>query len=294
MVVYSITDLENLTGIKAHTLRIWEKRHCIIEPKRTDSNIRYYLEEDLKRVMSIALLNQNGYKISRIACMSNVQIQSLAAKFVNVDTSFENPLDGLTHSALRLNEEKFMKIFNANIVQLGFVDTMRNVIYPLLDKLSMMRMTECVEPVNDTFVAQLIKRKCFSEIDKLDFKPLSSETFLLFLLKNEVGEIGLLFIYYLIKSKGFRVMYLGTGMELDHIVRACDLFSPCYFFTIIDEPHSPKEYTAQVRQLSELQKECQVLLTGAQTLKQKIVYPDNVKPFQSTENVADFLDNLVN
>ena len=152
MVVYSIKDLENLTGIKAHTIRIWEKRYGIIEPRRTNTNIRYYLEEDLKKIMNIALLNRNGYKISKIAKLQNNDIHSIAAKLTDVDKTFENQLDGLTLSVLELNEDNFLKIFNANISQNGFKQTMLDVIYPLLDKLGMMWMTGSIEPIHENFV----------------------------------------------------------------------------------------------------------------------------------------------
>ena len=128
MVVYTIKDLEKLSGVKAHTLRIWEKRYNIITPKRTPTNIRYYLDEDLKSILNIALLNRNGIKISKIAQMDESAIQKKVAEITDVDESFESQLDSLTISLLELDEEKFVKLMNKNFEQRGCTETMLEVI----------------------------------------------------------------------------------------------------------------------------------------------------------------------
>jgi len=293
MVVYSIKDLENLTGIKAHTLRIWEKRYSIIAPKRTDSNIRYYLEEDLKKIMNIALLNQNGYKISRIACMTDVQIRSHASELSDVEKTFESQLDALTFSVLMLNEESFMKIIDANILQHGFTDTMGNVIYPLFDKLGMMQMTECVDPVHTAFVTQLVKRKCLAQIDGLRTSTVLKTKFLLFLPKGEKGELSLLFQHYLIKSKGFCLINLGPDIEFAHIESAHKLYQPDYLFTILDEISSMPDFFQYIKKLSKCSDNAHILLTGAQVFKQNIEYPDNFRIFKSIDDFVRFLDGLI-
>ena len=292
MVVYSIKDLEKLTGIKAHTLRIWEKRYGIISPHRTDTNIRYYLDEDLKKVMNIALLNRNGYKISKIAKLSPAEIRSIAAELSDVDQSFENQLDGLTFSVLELDEEKFLKIFDANIQESGFKDAMIKVIYPLLDKLGLMWMTGSIEPVHESFVTYLIKRKCLVEIDKLRPEKESDVKFLTFLPPGEKGELSLLFLTYLIKSKGFRVINLGREIELEQILSAHRITSPDFLLTIIDELSGStlKNFTGL---LSQHCGDSQILLSGLQVYKQKIDFPHNITPLQSSEDVMQFLDVLV-
>jgi len=289
MVVYSIKDLENLTGIKAHTLRIWEKRYGIIDPKRTDTNIRYYLDEDLKKIMNIALLNRNGYKISKIAKMENGKIQSIAAELTAVDRSFENQLDGLTLSVLELNEENFLKIFNANINQSGFRKSMLQVIYPLLDKLGMMWMAGSVEPVHENFVSHLIKRKCLVEIDKLSTEIENKKKFLLFLPRGENGELSLLFLHFLIKSNGFEVINLGSNVDLKNLSSACKIASPDIILTVIDEIASPIEYSNFISLLSEQSGECTVLISGLQVLKQKFIYPEKFETFQSSGELESFL-----
>ena len=159
MVVYSIKDVEKVTGVKAHTIRIWEKRYNIIEPKRTESNIRYYLDDDLKHILNIALLNRNGIKISKISGMDTAEIQRRVAEIADIDESFEGQLDTLTISLIDLDEVKFLKIFEKNLQERGFVNTMLELIYPLLDKSAMMWITGSIKAIHEKFVSNLIKRK---------------------------------------------------------------------------------------------------------------------------------------
>ena len=292
MVVYSIKDLENLTGIKAHTIRIWEKRYGIIEPRRTSTNIRYYLEEDLKKIMNIALLNRNGYKISKIAKLSNDDIQSIAAQLTDVDKSFENQLDGLTLSVLELNEDSFLKIFNANISQNGFRNTMIEVIYPLLDKLGMMWMAGSVEPIHEKFVSQIIKRKCIVEIDKLKVKNEKAKSFLLFLPQNENGDLSLNFLHYIIKLEGHKVINLGTNIESQNVFSGCQILNPDFILTIIDNMEDPLIFSNFVEVLAQQSGDATLLLSGLQVLRQKNYYPDKVMTFQSSQELEILLDKL--
>ncbi len=292
MVVYSIKDLENLTGIKAHTIRIWEKRYGIIEPRRTNTNIRYYLEEDLKKIMNIALLNRNGYKISKIAKLQNNDIHSIAAKLTDVDKTFENQLDGLTLSVLELNEDNFLKIFNANISQNGFKQTMLDVIYPLLDKLGMMWMTGSIEPIHENFVSHLIKRKCVVEIDKLDVKRDNPKKFLLFLPKSEQGELSLNFLHYIIKSKGHKAINLGLNVDVQNVFSGCHIYHPDLILTIIDNMEDPSTYSEYIDLLVQQSCEANLLLSGLQVMRQKKLYSNKIQTFQSSLELEKILDEL--
>ena len=292
IIMYSINEIEKLSGIKAHTLRIWEKRYGIITPKRSKSNIRYYLDEDLKEIMNIALLNKNGYKISKIACLDTDEIQTIVAQLVDEDTSFESRLDRLTLSVLNLDEEHFLKIINADINQNGFKNAMLHYVYPLLDKLSMMWIGGSIEPIHEDFVSHLIKRKCLVEIDKLKTEYPVRKKFLLFLPYGEKRELSLLFLHYLIKSNSYQVINLGYNIRVEHIRSACKICDPDYILTIIDEISSPKEYANFINILVHHSGQAKILLSGLQVLKQKYHYPDNVHTFQSSENFGKFLSGI--
>ncbi|MEE9372733.1 MAG: MerR family transcriptional regulator [Saprospiraceae bacterium] len=289
MVAYSIKDLENLTGIKAHTIRVWEKRYGIIEPRRNDSNVRYYLEDDVKNIMNIALLNRNGYKISKIAQLNSASIHSIAAQLTDVDRTFENQLDGLTLSMLELNEDHFLKIFNANICQNGFKKTMLEVIYPLLDKLGMMWMTGSVKPIHENFVFQLIKRKCIVELDKLEVQTSAPKKFLMFLPEGENNELSFLFLHYIIKHRGHKVVDLGTNVNIDDIFNGGLLCQPDYILTLIDKTMNTGTYSGYIEVLTANTGESKLLLSGLQVLKHKYKNAPKIQTFQTSEELDTLL-----
>lgn len=159
MAVYSISDLEKLSGIKAHTIRVWEQRYSIIEPKRTKTNIRYYQDADLKFLLNIALLNKNGIKISKIAKMSKGEIAEKVAAISEINFEYGTQLDALTISMIEMDESKFDRIVSTNIQQSGFEHTMLEIIYPFLEKLSVLWLTGSINPVQENFMSYLIRQK---------------------------------------------------------------------------------------------------------------------------------------
>ena len=165
MAIYSIKDLEKLSGIKAHTLRMWEHRYKIIEPQRTETNIRYYLDEDLKFILNVALLNKNGIKISKISKMSKEEIAQKVAAISEINFEYGTQLDALTISMIEMDEFKFDRIISTNIQQLGFERTMLEIIYPFLDKLSLLWLTGSINPVQENFMSYLIRQKLIVAID---------------------------------------------------------------------------------------------------------------------------------
>jgi DNA-binding transcriptional MerR regulator len=147
--IYSIKDLEKLSGIKAHTIRVWEQRYDIINPERTPTNIRYYKDEDLKFLLNIALLNKNGIKISKIAKMSKSEIAEKVAAISEINFEYGTQLDALTISMIEMDEYKFDRIISTNIQQIGFERTMLEVIHPFLDKLGVLWLTGSINPVQE-------------------------------------------------------------------------------------------------------------------------------------------------
>jgi len=293
MVVYSIKDLEKLSGVKAHTLRIWEKRYNIIQPKRTETNIRYYLDEDLKHVLNIAFLNRKGMKISKIAMLEQEEIEHKVAELTEVDLEFENQLDGLTLALLELNEYQFDKIIEKNIQQMGFKDTMMDVIYPLLDKLSTMWMTGSINSAHEKFVSNIIRRKTITAIDNLEInRDKTAPKFLIYLPENENHELSLLFLHYLIKHKKFRVINLGLNVGKYELLDAYDICHPEYIFTIINDSFSEKPLQPYINSLEKEFNKSTILLTGIQLITQKIKTHENGVILSSLTEVMEYLDKL--
>ena len=290
MVVYSIKDVEKLTGVKAHTIRIWEKRYNIIEPKRTEKNIRYYLDEDLKQILNIALLNRHGIKISKISHMDNAEILKRVAEITDIDQSFEGQLDTLTISLIDLDEEKFLKIFEKNLQERGFVETMLEVIYPLLDKLAMMWITGSIKSIHEKFVSNLIKRKSIVYIDSL--KPSRQETFLIYLPQGEMNELSLLFLNYLISSYGFKVINAGVDVSIEDLLETKEVREPEYIMTIVNDSLSGQELQIYVDHICAHFPNTQVVISGIQVETMSLEYESPVKIVKSSEETLVFLKSL--
>lgn len=293
MAVYSIKDLEKLSGVKAHTLRIWEKRYGIINPKRTETNIRYYLDDDLKHVLNISFLNRKGMKISKIASLGKEDIEHKVAEHTEVDIEFENQLDGLTLSLLELNEYQFDKIIETNIKQKGFKETMLEVIYPLLDKLSTMWMTGSINAAHEKFVSNLIRRKTIGAIDQLEItRDKSAKKFLIYLPENENHELSLLFLHFLIKARKFSVINMGLEIGLLELRDAYDIYKPDYIFTIINDSFAEKPLQPYINTLEKEFSDSTILLTGIQLIRQKIKTNKNGLIISSLAEVMQYLDEL--
>jgi DNA-binding transcriptional MerR regulator len=289
--VYSINDLEKLSGIKAHTLRIWEQRYGLIEPKRTKTNIRYYDDEDLKFVLNVALLNRNGIKISKIAQMSKAEISEKVASVSEVNFESGAQLDALTLSMIEMDEYKFERIITANIQQIGFERTMMEVIYPFLDKLSLLWLTGSVNPAQENFISYLIRQKLVAAIDKEQLYPgRQPKKFLLYLPEGEHQELSMLFMYFLVKSRQYHVVYLGQDVSLTDLRDAERIIQPDYVFTMITESFAREPVQRYVDKLCEIFSRSKVLLSGYQMVAQNVKLPSNGLILQSLEQTMAFLE----
>lgn len=293
--MYSIKDLEKLSGIKAHTLRVWEQRYEIIEPKRTNTNIRYYLDEDLKFVLNIALLNKNGIKISKIAQMSRSEIAEKVAAISEINFEYGTQLDALTISMIEMDEYKFDRIVSANIQQLGFERTMLEVIYPFLDKLSVLWLTGSINPVQENFMSYLIRQKIVVAIDQEQLvNSHNARRFLIYLPEGEKQELSMLFMHYLLKSRGNHVAYVGQDINLPDLKDAYSIYKPDFIFTMITETFTSEPLQQYVDRLAENFNGAQILLSGYQVVVQALKPKDNVEILRSLGDTMEFLEALQN
>lgn len=289
MAVYSINDVEKLCGIKAHTIRIWEKRYAIIQPRRTETNIRYYLDEDLQKILNISLLNRNGYKISKIAKMSDGEIKRIVSELSDVALESEDNLDALMHAMLELDEFKFNKILDHNIDSKGFEKTMDDIVYPMMEKLSMMWIAGSIKGVHENFVANVIRRKTIVAIDQSSSYNPEASRFLIYLPENETHELSLLFLHFLLKDAGINVINLGTGIPLIDVLEGQRICKADYVFTIFNDSFSDAPLQPYLNELSKHLEGCTILISGYQTAIQNINAPYNVKVLKSLSNVKSYL-----
>ena len=293
MAVYSIKDLEKISGIKAHTIRIWEQRYGIINPKRTKTNIRYYQDEDLKFILNIALLNKNGFKISKIAKMSKAEIAEKVAAISEINFEYGTQLDALTISMIEMDEYKFDRIISTNIQQLGFERTMLEIIYPFLDKLSVLWLTGSINPVQENFMSYLIRQKIIVAIDK---EPLMVGKdvckFLIYLPEGERQELSMLFMQYLVKSRKNHVIYIGQDITLTDLKDAYNIHHPDYIFTMITETFAKEPIQNYVDNLATTFTDCKILLTGYQVVAQNVEPKSNVSILRSLDQTLEILNKL--
>lgn len=277
----------------AHTLRIWEQRYGIINPKRTVTNIRYYTDEDLKSLLNIALLNKNGFKISKIAGMSGEEIAQKVAAISEVNFENATQLDALTISMIEMDESKFEKIVSTNIEQYGFERTMLEVINPFLEKLGLLWLTGSINPAQEHFISSLIRRKIMVAIDN---EPIVTDPsvpkFLLYLPENETQELSLLFMHYLLKVRGKRVVYLGQNIPFEDLRTVHDIHRPDFLFTILSETFFKEPVQTYIQKLSRTFHDCTLLLTGYQVVAHPFSAPANVRVLDSLHETIVLLDSL--
>ena len=255
---YSIKDLENLSGIKAHTIRIWEQRYGVINPKRTKTNIRYYDSEDLKLILNIARLKDHGHKISKIAGMRKEEMHRLVMELSAEESKdFQNYLHNLTTSMIDLDEALFERTLSTSILQLGFESSMQNVIYPFLIRIGFLWQAEAIHPAQEHFITCLIRQKLIVAIDGQKFHDgLGVRKFMLFLPESEMHEINLLFAHYLLKKYGNQVIYLGQNLPFKDLQMAYKLHKPDYILTSITSAPKRKLLPAYVEKLAETFDKC--------------------------------------
>jgi MerR family transcriptional regulator, light-induced transcriptional regulator len=288
---YSIKDIEQLSGIKAHTLRIWEQRYNFIKPKRTDTNIRYYDDEDLKLVLNIALLKDNGHKISHICEMESQQMQLEVMKLMEKKLGFPEQIQGLTLAMLEIDEDRFEKILSTNILQIGFERTMMNLIYPFFQKIGILWQTGSISPAQEHFISNLIRQKIIVAIDGQVVSTSNyNKKYLLYLPEDEMHEISLLFSSYLLKSRNNKVIYLGQNVPLKDLIAIYKDHNPDYLLTVLTTQPPASETQAYIYNLSESFKNATVLVTGHQVIGNDLDFPDNVMLLNKIQDLIQHLE----
>lgn len=291
MSTYSIKDLEQLSGIKAHTLRVWEQRYNLLSPKRTDTNIRFYDDDDLKLILNVALLNDNGFKISKIASMDMPELRDEVMKLTERSLTHDDQIHALTISMIEMDEERFDKILSSNILKLGFEQTMLNIIYPFMSKIGMLWQTGAINPAQEHFISNLVRQKLIVAIDGQVVKG-SGKKFLLFLPEGELHEISLLFATYIIKNKGHRVIYLGQNTPKADLFSVYKLHKPEYLLTIITNSPSAEFVQEYIDSLSEQFQNTSILISGYQTIGQDLELPSNVSQFNYIKDIKDLMEEM--
>ncbi|GEP52010.1 MerR family transcriptional regulator [Flavobacterium noncentrifugens] len=216
---FSIKDLENLSGIKAHTIRIWEKRYNVLEPMRTDTNIRLYDLESLQKLLNITLLHNHGYKISTISKYPEGKIPQLVSEIISSKSAKTHAISAFKIAMVNFDQNHFLETYNALLSEKTFSDIFTEVFIPFLQEIGMLWQTGTITPAQEHFICYLIKQKLVINIEKAQLsKPEKTDrTFVLYLPSGELHELGLMYINYELLMHGHQTIYLGQSIPMNNL-----------------------------------------------------------------------------
>jgi DNA-binding transcriptional MerR regulator len=291
MAEYKIKDLEALTGIKAHTIRIWEKRYNLISPERTDTLIRTYTDEDLTNLLSVALLNKNGIKISKIVDMGKEQISKKVwdLKFSKNENSSQ---EKLILALIELDEDLFRNTLQSLIDSVGLEETFASHLIPFLDRIGIMWIVGTIHPAQEHFISNLIRQKVISEIDKLSVPNNDIKPVMLYLPEHEWHEISLLYYQYILRRNGINTVYLGQSLPYDSLLLTIEKLAPralvTSWLTAVDEKYMINYF----KQLSNDIDGIEIYAGGYQVNKCFDLISEWALEIKEAKNLAEIIDSI--
>jgi DNA-binding transcriptional MerR regulator len=293
MNVYSIKDLENFSGIKAHTIRIWEQRYHLLNPTRTETGIRTYTDIDLKRILNIATLqNKGGIKISKIAELTEAEVSEKILQLSGGELDFPEHIQALTVAMMDLDEYRFQELSKIITDAYGFENYMLKVIYPFLTRLGTLWLSGSVGPAQEHFITHLIRQKIIAAIDSQMGKPQpNAKKFLLYLPEGELHEIGLLFASYLIRARQHSAVYLGQSLPFDELCLAYEIHQPDYVFSVFTTEPAQDALPAYVAQLDQHLPNAKILLTGYNVLHSPEPIPARIQLIKDFSSLIEMIES---
>ena len=290
---FTIKDLENLSGIKAHTIRIWEQRYSFLKPQRTATNIRYYSSQELKTLLNISLLNKYGYKISHINRMSNEELRAKLVTLTSQQAQQERVVNELIQHMIDLNIEDFEHVLDGFIQSRGIEKTINQIIFPFLERIGILWLTDHVNPAQEHLITNIIRQKIIVGIENI-VTPFDLHTkVLLFMPENEHHELGLLYLQYLLKSRGVKTIYLGANVPLADLDFVVQLKKPDYVYTHLTTVMKEFNFDKFLNQLKNRITACPVLVSGLLTQSfEKKLPGGNIRFLKSLHEVHEFIATL--
>lgn len=292
---FSIRDMENLSGIKAHTIRIWEKRYNLFSPERTDTNIRTYNLESLQKLLNVTLLYNNGYKISKIAKLDEGKIPALVNGIIAEKSEKSHALNSFKLAMLNFDQSLFLKTYNGLMEEKSFTQIFNEVFIPLLNELGLLWQTNTISPAHEHFISNLIKQKIYIHTEKLQFEAptIKDEIYVLFLPENEIHELGLLYINYQLALQGYKTIYLGQTMPITSLEDLLKYYTNLRFvsyFTVSPTKDEIEDYFEQFREVLKKSKGSKLYVLGHQI--QEINEEKPLGPITIFKSINQFIENL--
>lgn len=287
---FSIKELEQLSGIKAHTIRIWEHRYHFLKPSRTETNIRTYSAGELKTLLTVALLNKYGYKISRIDEM--LPEQRHEALLQQVEAQEEYLVNQLIGYMVDMDSVSFERLLDDYISQKGLETAITGLIFQFLQKVGVLWQTDNINAAQEHIAANIIRQKIISAINAVPFPTNEQPLFLLFLPEDEHHELGLLFVYYLLKKQGNPVLYLGASVPLDDVAYVVQVKMPSYLYLHLTSFPSNTHWEKYLSHLSARISATPVYISGSALSNYKKPVPTHITFLDSLEKVVQFVKSV--
>lgn len=292
MAGYSIKELERLSGIRAHTIRIWEKRYQLIEPQRTSSRIRIYSDEDLKKIINVSLLNSHGIKISVIARMAAEELKARVLELGQLSRGMGIHIDALITSMLDFDEDSFRSGISVLEEKHGFEVVVTDLIYPFLDKIGILWQTGNITPAHEHFISNLVRQYIISAIAALPTASNARLRVVLFLPENELHEIALLFYHYIVRKAGLRTYYLGQTVPLTDLQAVYSVHRPHVLISSFTSNPPVNAIDDYIQRLCSTFPYCRILASGSLLRKAAFSFPSNFKKFDTPAELGDSLQSL--
>ena len=292
MNIFTIKDLENLSGIKAHTIRIWEQRYQFLKPSRTGTNIRYYSNDELKKILNIALLNKYGFKISHIDKMDDREVKEKILSLTQIQAQQEKIINELIQCMVDLNVDTMEDIIDGYIQVKGIERSIIQIIFPFMEKIGILWVTDHINPAQEHLVSNIIRQKLIVGIEGVSTALSVTKSVLLFLPEGEYHELGLLFMYYLLKSRGICAIYLGANVPLTDVEYVARLKRPDYLYTHITAGGHNFNFDKFIHTINRKFASTPMLISGqlTQTYEKKI--PPSIALKKSFSEVMEFIAEL--
>lgn len=292
MNAFTIKDLENLSGIKAHTIRIWEQRYNFLRPQRTPTNIRYYSNEELRTILNIALLNKYGFKISHIDRMQPQEIQQKILTLGDPLAIQERLINELVQHMVEMEIEEFEKVLGKYIAAKGIEKTVLQIIFPFLEKIGILWQTGHISPSQEHLVTNVIRNKLILAIESTNSTIRIDKKFILFLPEGEHHELGLLFMYYLLKSRGASVIYLGANCPVSDVEQVVKIKHPDLLFIHLTATCPNFNFDRFLQHLGHRIPQQKAIISGQMTQSYKKLLPPNVQFKSSLAEIMELVASL--
>ncbi|MGN6601539.1 MAG: MerR family transcriptional regulator [Ginsengibacter sp.] len=289
---FSISQLARYSGIKQHTIRMWEQRYNALTPNRSEGNTRYYDNNQLRRLLNIASLLEAGYKVSELCKMPDNKLFRLVKELP--EKSLANEMNEyfvlqLLSAGITYDEINFEKMFAHCLLKYGMRDAYTKVLYPLLSRVGLMWTTDALEPASEHFISNMVRQKLFTAIDALPPVKDLKDSWMLFLPEDEFHEIGLLFAHYLVRRSGRKSVYLGANVPLESLFMAVKEVQPVNLLLFLTHNDLPEETQVLLNELKVLFGKKKVYVAADRTLFENVEVPSNIQWLSSGGDLEKLL-----